>query len=68
MLNEGRIGIGAQMVGLSQGCLDATIPYLLQRKQFGKALFDFQVFVIYHTTTIKSKIGSECINIEYMID
>lgn len=42
MLNEGRIGIGAQMVGLSQGCLDATIPYLLQRKQFGKALFDFQ--------------------------
>lgn len=43
MLNEGRIGIGAQMVGLSQGCLDATIPYLLQRKQFGRAIFDFQV-------------------------
>ncbi|KAK4318644.1 hypothetical protein Pmani_010362 [Petrolisthes manimaculis] len=42
MLNEGRIGIGAQMVGLAQGCLDATIPYLLQRKQFGRTIFDFQ--------------------------
>lgn len=43
MLNEGRIGIGAQMVGLAQGCLDATIPYILERKQFGRRLFDFQV-------------------------
>ncbi|KAK8385979.1 hypothetical protein O3P69_010614 [Scylla paramamosain] len=42
MLNEGRIGIGAQMVGLAQGCLDATVPYILQRKQFGKSLFEFQ--------------------------
>ena len=43
MLNEGRIGIGAQMLGLAQGCFDATIPYTLQRKQFGKKIFDFQV-------------------------
>lgn len=42
-LNEGRVGIGAQMVGLAQGCFDATIPYLLERKQFGKEIFDFQV-------------------------
>jgi len=41
-LNEGRVGIGAQMVGLAQGCFDATIPYLLERKQFGKEVFDFQ--------------------------
>jgi short/branched chain acyl-CoA dehydrogenase len=41
-LNEGRIGIGAQMVGLAQGCFDATIPYLLERKQFGQNIFDFQ--------------------------
>lgn len=41
-LNEGRIGIGAQMVGLSQGCFDATIPYLLERKQFGQSVFSFQ--------------------------
>ena len=42
-LNEGRIGIGAQMVGLAQGCFDATIPYTLERKQFGQSVFSFQV-------------------------
>ncbi|CAH0385011.1 unnamed protein product [Bemisia tabaci] len=41
-LNEGRIGIGAQMVGLAQGCLDATIKYTLERKQFGQEIFAFQ--------------------------
>lgn len=43
LLNEGRVGIGAQMIGLAQGCFDATIPYLLERKQFGQQIFDFQV-------------------------
>lgn len=42
-LNEGRIGIAAQMVGLAQGCFDATIPYTLERTQFGKPVFTFQV-------------------------
>lgn len=41
-LNEGRIGIGAQMIGLAQGCLDATIPYTFERRQFGKEIFSFQ--------------------------
>lgn len=41
-LNEGRIGIGAQMLGIAQGCLDATIPYLFERKQFGKDIYSFQ--------------------------
>ncbi|KAI1707916.1 acyl-CoA dehydrogenase, middle domain-containing protein [Ditylenchus destructor] len=41
-LNAGRIGIGSQMLGLAQGCLDQTIPYVLQRKQFGSRIFDFQ--------------------------
>jgi len=41
-LNEGRIGIGAQMLGLAQGAFDNTIPYLTQRKQFGKTLASFQ--------------------------
>lgn len=41
-LNEGRIGIGAQMIGIAQGCLDATIPYTLERKQFGNEIFSFQ--------------------------
>ena len=41
-LNEGRIGIGAQMVGLAQGALDHTIKYVKERKQFGKPIADFQ--------------------------
>jgi alkylation response protein AidB-like acyl-CoA dehydrogenase len=41
-LNEGRIGIGAQMVGLSQGALDHTIAYIKERRQFGKSIAEFQ--------------------------
>jgi alkylation response protein AidB-like acyl-CoA dehydrogenase len=41
-LNEGRIGIGAQMIGLAQGALDHTIAYTRDRKQFGKAIAEFQ--------------------------
>nr|XP_046189590.1 short/branched chain specific acyl-CoA dehydrogenase, mitochondrial-like [Oncorhynchus gorbuscha] len=42
MLNEGRIGIAAQMLGLAQGCFDQAVPYTRQRVQFGKRIFDFQ--------------------------
>jgi alkylation response protein AidB-like acyl-CoA dehydrogenase len=41
-LNEGRIGIGAQMIGLARGALDHAIAYTKERKQFGKAIADFQ--------------------------
>jgi alkylation response protein AidB-like acyl-CoA dehydrogenase len=41
-LNEGRIGIGAQMIGVARGALDATVAHLKERKQFGKALAEFQ--------------------------
>jgi alkylation response protein AidB-like acyl-CoA dehydrogenase len=41
-LNEGRIGIGAQMLGLAQGALDQAISYTKERKQFGKAISEFQ--------------------------
>ena len=41
-LNEGRISIGAQMIGLAQGALDHTIAYTRERKQFGKAIAEFQ--------------------------
>lgn len=41
-LNEGRIGIGAQMIGVAQGALDATVAHLKERKQFGTPLADFQ--------------------------
>ena len=42
-LNEGRIGIGAQMVGLAQGALDHALAYTKERRQFGKAVAEFQV-------------------------
>ena len=41
-LNEGRIGIGAQMIGVARGALDATLQYVRERTQFGKPLAEFQ--------------------------
>jgi alkylation response protein AidB-like acyl-CoA dehydrogenase len=41
-LNEGRIGIGAQMLGLAQGAWEAAAKYSQERKQFGKPISDFQ--------------------------
>ena len=41
-LNEGRIGIGAQMVGLAQGALDHATKHVKTRTQFGKPIADFQ--------------------------
>lgn len=41
-LNEGRIGIGAQMLGIAQGSFDAALAYTQERKQFGKAVSEFQ--------------------------
>jgi alkylation response protein AidB-like acyl-CoA dehydrogenase len=41
-LNEGRIGIGAQMIGIGQGALDATVKYVQEREQFGRTIGQFQ--------------------------
>jgi alkylation response protein AidB-like acyl-CoA dehydrogenase len=41
-LNEGRIGIGAQMIGLAQGALDHTVRYVQEREQFGRPIGSFQ--------------------------
>lgn len=41
-LNEGRIGIGAQMVGLAQGAFDLALDYMMEREQFGKPIARFQ--------------------------
>lgn len=41
-LNEGRIGIGAQMVGIAQGAYEAALSYVQSREQFGKPLAKFQ--------------------------
>jgi len=41
-LNEGRIGVGAQMLGLAEGAWDHAVKYAKERKQFGKAIVEFQ--------------------------
>lgn len=41
-LNEGRIGIGAQMVGVARGALEHAVRYAQERRQFGKPIADFQ--------------------------
>ena len=41
-LNEGRIGIGAQMVGIARGALEAALAYTGERQQFGKSINEFQ--------------------------
>ena len=45
-LNEGRIGIGAQMIGIAQGAYDAVLPYLFERKAFGDAIGNFQALQV----------------------
>ncbi|MGD9563140.1 MAG: acyl-CoA dehydrogenase [Pyrinomonadaceae bacterium] len=41
-LNEGRIGIGAQMLGIAQGAYEAALKYTAEREQFGQAIGGFQ--------------------------
>jgi short-chain 2-methylacyl-CoA dehydrogenase len=42
ILNEGRIGIASQQIGIAKGCMDIAMPYLMERKQFGTPIADFQ--------------------------
>jgi len=42
-LNEGRIGIGAQMIGIAKGALGHAVKYTKERRQFGKAIAEFQI-------------------------
>jgi len=41
-LNEGRIGIGAQMIGIAAGALESALAYTSERQQFGKSINEFQ--------------------------
>ena len=56
VLEGGRISIAALSVGLAQGCLDASLKYVNERKQFGKFLKDFQA--------IQFKLAEMAVNIE----
>ena len=42
ILNEGRIGIASQQIGIAKGCFDIVMPYLRERTQFGTPIGDFQ--------------------------
>lgn len=56
-LNEGRIGIAAQMLGLAQGAFDAALKYARERSQFGKELREFQAIqhqLARHATDIET--------------
>ena len=54
-LDSGRIGISAQAVGLAQGALDDAVAYARERKQFGKAISEFQ--------TIQNKIADMAVKV-----
>jgi alkylation response protein AidB-like acyl-CoA dehydrogenase len=53
-LNEGRIGIGAQMVGVARGALEAATRYTKEREQFGKPIAEFQA-VQFHYNAARTK-------------
>src|SRR5438132_9166338 len=53
-LNEGRIGIGAQMIGVAGGALRAATEYVKERTQFGKAVADFQAVQDRKSTRLNS--------------
>lgn len=71
VLDCGRIGIAAQSVGIAQACLNASLKYARERKQFGKAIAEFQAiqwklaematdihaarFLTYHAATLRDK-------------
>ena len=54
-LNEGRIGIGAQMLGIARGAYSATLDYIQKREQFGKTLSQFQA-VQFQLAEMRTKI------------
>lgn len=60
-LNEGRIGIASQMLGLAQGAFDTTLPYLFERKQFGQAVGDFQAMEHQYATLAMDIEAAKCL-------
>lgn len=54
-LDGGRIGVGAQALGIAQGALEETITYMKERKQFGKQLYKFQ-YLAFRMADLKARI------------
>jgi short-chain 2-methylacyl-CoA dehydrogenase len=60
ILNEGRIGIAAQQIGIAKGCLDIVMPYLQERVQFDKKIGDFQGMQHQYAQTATELYAAEC--------
>ena len=59
-LNEGRIGIGAQMIGIAVGALECALAYTGERQQFGKSINQFQG-VQFQLAEMATELGSRAI-------
>jgi butyryl-CoA dehydrogenase len=63
-LDVGRLGIGAQAIGIAQGAFDRTVAYMKQRKQFGKTLDKFQALA-FEMAEMKNRIDSSRLLLYY---
>lgn len=66
-LDVGRLGIGAQALGIAQGAFDQTVSYMKQRKQFGKTLDQFQALA-FEMAEMKTRIDSSRLLLYYACD
>ncbi len=66
-LDVGRLGIGAQALGIAQGAFDQTVAYMKQRKQFGKSLDQFQALA-FEMADMKTRIDGSRLLLYYACD
>lgn len=66
-LDVGRLGIGAQALGIAQGAFDQTVAYMKQRKQFGKSLDKFQALA-FEMANMKTRIDGSRLLLYYACD
>lgn len=66
-LDVGRLGIGAQALGIAQGAFDQTVAYMKQRKQFGKSLDQFQALA-FEMADMKTRIDGARLLLYYACD
>ena len=66
-LDVGRLGIGAQALGIAQGAFDQTVAYMKQRKQFGRSLDKFQALA-FEMANMKTRIDGSRLLLYYACD
>lgn len=68
ILNEGRIGIAAQMLGLAQGAYDKSVKYAYERKQFGQPVGEFQAMQVQFAEAATEIEGMTAVHISCLND